>query len=62
MRPALRELIDVLERETVIVAELLEILQKDQRRIIEHDAEAAEQARLTVIDDFRKALTRAQES
>jgi len=46
MSPTLRELIVVLEAEITVVSELLEILQKDQQRIVQHDIPGLEASNL----------------
>ena len=48
MRPAVRELISLLEQESVLLRELVELLQSDQRRIISQDIPALEKS------NFRK--------
>jgi flagellar biosynthesis/type III secretory pathway chaperone len=42
MKPVITELIAVLENESLLVKELVQLLQDDQQRIIKHDIEALE--------------------
>ncbi len=46
MRPLVSELVGVLEQETSLLAELIELLQTDQQRIIKHDVEGLERSNL----------------
>jgi len=42
MKPVIAELIGVLENESLLVKELVQLLQDDQQRIIKHDVDALE--------------------
>lgn len=66
MTPPISELVAVLDREGSLIKELIDVLQRDQKRIIQQDVDALEESnrskealvlRFQVLEDSRAVLT-----